>query len=95
MARRLSESETAFRLLAILIVTGAMTAVHAVSAETATAQLTVGVTVVRSCAIEKASPTLRLTCAAGASSNLRLTQSVQTPATLTGLDDIHVVTLNF
>ena len=95
MARRLSESRTAARVLAILAVTGAMSGVKALSADTASAQLTVGVTVVRSCAVEKASPTLRVTCTAGASSNLRLSTTVQTPATLVGSDDVHVITLNF
>ena len=71
-----------------------MSAVNVLSADTASAQLTVGVTVARSCAVETASPTLRLTCTAGANSNLRLSKSVQ-PATLVGSDDVQVITLNF
>ena len=80
-------------MFAILVVTGAMTA-STLFADAASAQLTVGVTVVRSCAVET-SPTVHLTCATGASSNLRVTQSVQKPTTRLGSDDVHVVTLNF
>jgi hypothetical protein len=72
-----------------------MSAVSVLSADAASAQLTVGVTVVRSCAVDTASPTLRLTCAAGANANLRLSESVQRPTALVGSDDIHVITLNF
>jgi len=86
-----------FAVLVLATVVGA----GMVSAGSSSAQLTVGVTVVRSCAIDarptdKMSPPLRLTCTAGAHSNVRLSESVQKPAAQSvSSDDLQVVTLNF
>jgi hypothetical protein len=72
-----------------------------VSAGSSSAEMTVGVTVVRSCAIdarpvEKSSSPLRLTCTAGAHSNVRLSEAVQRPtAQNVSSNDLQVVTLNF
>jgi hypothetical protein len=86
------------KTFAVVILAGVAGA-GAMSAGSSSAQLTVGVTVVRSCAIdarptEKASPLLRLTCTSGAQSNVRLSESVQKPRTISS-DDVQVVTLNF
>jgi hypothetical protein len=85
-----------FAILALVGVAGA----GAASAGSSSAQMTVGVTVVRSCAVDArpaagASPLLRLTCTAGARSNLRLSESLQKPARTMSSDDLQVVTLNF
>jgi hypothetical protein len=90
---------TLARILAILAVVGVAGA-QAVSAETSSAQLAVGVTVVRSCSVdsrpaEKASPALRLTCTRGANSNLRLSEPIQSPAETISSDSLQIVTLNF
>ena len=86
------------KVLAILAVVG-VAGVRAVSADTSSTQLTVGVTVARSCAVDsrpadKASPALRLTCTAGANANLRVSESLRTPGE-TVSDGLQVVTLNF
>jgi hypothetical protein len=87
------------KTFAVVVLAGVVGA-GAVSAGSSSAQLTVGVTVVRSCAVdarpmEKASPLLRLTCTSGAKSNVRLSESVQKPRTISSDDDLQVVTLNF
>jgi hypothetical protein len=82
------------RTLAAIAVIG-VAGLRMLSADSSSAQLTVGVTVVRSCAVEKTAPTLRLTCTAGANANLRRSESVEKPAAIVGSDDIHVITLNF
>jgi hypothetical protein len=86
------------KVFAILAAVG-ISAVRTLSADTSSAQLTVGVTVARSCAVDsrpadKASRALRLTCTAGANSNLRLSESLRTPGE-TVSDGLQVVTLNF
>jgi hypothetical protein len=70
------------------------------SAGANSAQLAVGVTVVRSCVIEArpadtASLSFRLTCATGAQSNVRVTEPVQQPARTVSTDGHKVVTINF
>jgi hypothetical protein len=86
------------RVFAILAAVG-ISAVRTLSADTNSEQLTVGVTVARSCAVDsrpagKASRALRLTCTAGAHTNLRLSESLRTPGeTVSG--GLQVVTLNF
>jgi hypothetical protein len=63
------------------------------SAGSSTAQMSVSVTVVRSCAIE-ASPLLHVTCTAGARSNLRITETVQ-PSAAVMSEGSRILTLNF
>lgn len=82
-----------------LVVFAGVVGASAVSAGSNSAQLTVGVTVVRSCAVdarpmEQASPMLRLTCTSGAQSHVRLSESTQKPRTVSS-DDLQVLTLNF
>lgn len=90
---------TVAKVLAILAVVG-VAGVRAVSADTSSAQLTVGVTVVRSCAVDsrggdKTAPALRLTCTRGANSNLRLSESLRQPSETVVSDGLQIVTLNF
>ena len=84
-----------FTILAVVGVLGV-----GVSADTSTAQLAVGVVVVRSCAIdaqpsENSSPTLRFRCTTGANSNLRLSESIQSPAETVSSDGLQIITINF
>ena len=86
------------KVVAVLAAVG-VAGVRALSADSSSAQLTVGVTVVRSCAVDSraagpASP-VRLTCTAGARSNLRLSESIHTSSETVASDGLHVVTLNF
>jgi hypothetical protein len=88
------------KVLAILAALGVAGGARALSADSASAQLTVGVTVVRSCAVdaramENGAPALRLTCTAGAQSNLRLSESIQSPAETVSADGLQIITLNF
>lgn len=90
------------KVLAILAAVGVVGGVQALSADSASAQLTVGVTVVRSCAIdaraaENDTPTLRLTCTAGVQSNVKLSESIQQPAETVsaGAGGLRIITLNF
>jgi hypothetical protein len=83
-----------------IVALAALTGAGSVSAGSTNAQLTVGVTVVRSCAVdtraaEPAAPRLRLTCAAGAQSTLRVTETVHTPSTTLTSDGDRLLTLNF
>lgn len=67
-------------------------------AGSSSAQMAVGVTVVRSCAIDArpaTKPTLRLTCTAGARSNLKVSEIVQPPSAAVGSQGGTIVTLNF
>ena len=86
----------ALALLAVIGVAGAAV----VSADSSGAQMTVSVTVVRSCIVdarpaEPEIPQLRLTCTAGAQSNLRVAETTPAPsATVTSVGD-RVLTLNF
>jgi hypothetical protein len=60
--------------------------------------MSVGVTVVRSCAIDTrpaTAPTLRLTCTAGAQSNVKVSEIVRPPSAATGSQGGTIVTLNF
>jgi hypothetical protein len=90
------------KLLAILAAVGIVGGVQALSADSASAQLTVGVTVLRSCAVdaraaENDAPTLRLTCTAGAQSSVKLSESIQQPAEpmSAGSGGLQIITLNF
>ena len=87
------------KLLAVLAVVG-VAGVQALSADSSSALLSVGVIVVRSCAVDSrpgdtSLPHVRLTCTAGARSNLRLSESVHTVNETITSDGLHVVTLNF
>jgi spore coat protein U-like protein len=86
------------RFITVLAVVG-IAAVGAVSADSNSAQLAIGVTVVRSCAVDArpagGSSPVRVTCTSGASSTLRLSQSVQKPAGTVTSDGLQIVTLNF
>lgn len=84
-------------LLVLALIAGAVSG--AGFAGSTSAQLTVGVTVVRSCAIDarptgKASALLHLTCTAGAHSTLKVTEAVHGFATVIS-DGSTILTLNF
>ena len=85
----------ALAVLALAVVAGA----RVVSAESSSAQMTVSVTVVRSCAVEtradNAAPVLRLTCTTGAQSTLKVSETVQPPSTAAITEGSTVLTLNF
>lgn len=84
----------ALAVLALACVAGA----RIISAESNSAQMTVSVTVVRSCAVETradTAPVLRLTCTAGAQSTLRVSETVQPPSTADIIEGNAVLTLNF
>jgi hypothetical protein len=57
------------------------------------------VTVVRSCAIDArhatSAPKLRLTCTAGAQSNLKVSETVQPPSAAVTSEGSTILTLNF
>jgi hypothetical protein len=87
------------KVLAVLAVVS-VAGVRALSADSSSAQLIVGVTVVRSCAVDSravdpTSPLVRLTCTAGARSNVRLSESRYTSSETAASDTLRVVTLNF
>lgn len=87
------------KVLAVLAVVG-VAGIRALSADSSSAQLTVSVTVVRSCAVDSreatpASPLVRLRCTAGAHSNVRLSESRHTSSETVAPDGLRVVTLNF
>lgn len=87
------------KVLAVLALIGTAGG-PAVFADGNTAQLTVGVTVVRSCAVDSGlndpgAPSLRLTCATGADSNVRVSESIRTTSEAVTSHGLHVVTLNF
>ena len=86
----------ALALLAVIGVAGAAV----VSADSSGAQMTVTVTVVRSCIVdarpaEPAIPQLRLTCTAGAQSNLRVAETTYAPSPTTTSVGDKLFTLNF
>jgi hypothetical protein len=87
------------KAIAVLAIVG-VAGIRAVSADSASAQLTVGVTVARSCAVDARpmasmpSAMPRLTCVAGARTTLRMSESVHR-ASQTAMDGLRVVTLNF
>jgi len=82
-------------VLALACVAGA----RIVSAGSNSAQMTVNVTVVRSCAVDtradNAAPVLRLTCTAGAQSTLRVSETVQPSSIADITEGSTVLTLNF
>jgi hypothetical protein len=70
------------------------------SAGSSSARLAVSVIVVRSCVIDarpldKTSPSIRLTCATGAQSNIRVSGLVQNSARTARSNDLPVVTIDF
>ena len=86
------------RFIAALAVVGVLGV--GVSADSRSAQLTVGVTVVRSCAVDArpastTSPGLRLTCTTGAQSTLKVSETPQPPSTAVVSEGSTVLTLNF
>jgi len=71
----------------------------AVSADSRSTQLTVGVTVVRSCTVdvqhmEPTSP-VRLTCTTGAQSNVRQSETPAAPVSPVSSGSAQIITLNF
>ena len=82
-------------VLALACVAGA----GVVSAESSSAQMTVSVTVVRSCAVDthtdSTAPVVRLTCTTGAQSTLKVSETVQPPSTAVITAGSTVLTLNF
>ena len=85
----------ALAVLALAAVAGASVA----SAGSSSAQMTVSVTVVRSCAVDtrtdNTAPVLRLTCTTGAQSTLKVSETVQPPSTAAVTEGSTVLTLNF
>jgi hypothetical protein len=81
------------KALGVLALAG-VTGVGVASAGSSTAQMSVSVTVVRSCAIE-ASPLLHLTCTPGARSNLRISETFQPAAAAVISEGSRILTLNF
>ena len=85
----------ALAVLALACVAGA----GVVSAESSSAQMTVSVTVVRSCAVETQAdndaPVLRLTCTTGAQSSLKVSETVQRPSSAVTAEGSTILTLNF
>jgi hypothetical protein len=87
------------KTLGLLILVG-LAGVRAVSADSRSAQLMVGVTVVRSCEVDarpadKTSPLLRLTCTKGAQSTVRISEMPQRPSAIVTSDSDTILTLNF
>jgi hypothetical protein len=80
------------KALAVLALAG-VAATGVVCAGSTSAQMSVSVTVVRSCTIER-SPLL-LTCTAGAASNVRISETFQPPAAAVMSEGSRVLTLNF
>jgi hypothetical protein len=99
----------------VLVAAMSVAGVAVVRAESSHAAMTVSVNVVRSCAVDARSSgettsTLRLTCAAGTTSALRVSETMRKPVVAspvtevqvptvpfspTASDDLRVVTLNF
>jgi hypothetical protein len=73
--------------------------VGVVSAESSSAQMTVSVTVVRSCVVETRAdndaPVLRFTCTTGAQSTLKVSETVQPPSSALTAEGSAILTLNF
>jgi hypothetical protein len=89
---------TVARFIAALAVVGVLGV--GVSADSSSAQLTVGVTVVGSCAVDArpastTSPSLTLRCTTGAQSTLKVSQSPQSSSTVVVSEGSTVLTLNF
>ena len=84
----------ALAVLALAAVAGASVA----AAGSSSAQMTVSVTVVRSCAVDthpdSTAPVVRLTCTTGAQSTLKVSETVQPPSTA-ATEGSAVLTLNF
>lgn len=89
----------ATRGFAWLVATGvACVATLSLSASSSIAQLGVSVTVVRACVVDAqpgdaSSSTLRLTCASGAGTSLRLSESIQVPTDTSGASVLRVPTV--
>jgi hypothetical protein len=86
------------KMLAVLALAGAAGA-GGVSAGSSSAQMTVGVTVVRSCVVETRAdndaPVLRLTCTTGAQSTLKVSETVPRPSSARSAEGSTLLTLNF
>jgi hypothetical protein len=86
------------KTLAILALAG-IAGTGVASAGSSSAQMTVGVTVVRSCAVDarhdKTAPMLRLRCTSGAQSNLKVSETVQRPSAAVTSEGSTILTLNF
>jgi hypothetical protein len=80
------------KAVAVLALAG-VAAKGVVYAGSTSAQMSVSVTVVRSCAIGRSR--LLLTCAAGAGSNVRISESFQPSATASMSEGSRILTLNF
>lgn len=85
----------ALAVLTLAAVAGASVA----SAGSSSSQMTVSVTVARSCAVETRAdsdaPVLRLTCTTGAQSALKVSEMVQPPSSAVITEGSTVLTLNF
>ena len=85
----------ALAVLTLAAVAGASVA----SAGSSSAQMTVSVTVIRSCAVDahagNTAPVVRLTCTTGAQSTLKVSETVQPPSTAVITAGSTVLTLNF
>jgi hypothetical protein len=86
------------RFIGVLAVV-ALAAAQAVSANSSSAQLAIGVTVVRSCAVDAraagAVPQLRLRCTSGAQTSLRVSETVHAPSAMVTAQGDRQLTLNF
>jgi hypothetical protein len=87
------------RTLAILALAG-LIGTGAVFADSNAAQMTVGVTVVRSCVVDvragdTSAPQLRLNCTASGQSTVKVTESIPQPSVAAGRGGDAVLTLNF
>jgi hypothetical protein len=86
------------KMLAILAL-AAVAGTAVVSAGSSSVQMTVSVTVVRSCVVDtradNAAPVLRLTCTTGAQSTLKVSETVQRPSTAVSAEGSTLLTLNF
>ena len=86
------------KTLTVLALVG-MAGAAVVSASSGSAQMTVSVTVVRSCVVDarpaEPAPQLRLTCTAGAQSNLRVAETTYAPSPTTTSVGDKLFTLNF
>jgi hypothetical protein len=99
-------SATTFGPRSVSCVLVALTAVIATAplvADSVQSQLSVSVTVARSCVVDAQTviggdPRLRLTCAAGAARDVHVTQTISTPAAVatdSSHNSLRVLTLNF
>jgi len=85
----------AIAVLVLACVAGA----RIVSAESNSAQMTVSVTVIRSCAVDahagNTAPVVRLRCTTGAQSTLKVSETVQPPSSALTAEGSAILTLNF